>query len=321
MRRRDFITGIGAALLPSTAQGQRAAMPVAGFLYSASAGSRFDAFRTGLAEAGFIAGQNVTIESRFADGRYEELPALARDLVGRPVAVIAASGITATRAAKAATSTIPIVFTTGGDPIRLGLVTNLAKPEGNLTGVASLGKDLVAKQFEILREFVPATRPLAFLINPKNAVAQEEAVDAQAAARALGRELRRFDAGRDGDFESVFVSMAQQRVGALLVQADPFFGGRRDQLVALSARHAIPMMCPFLDFAPAGGLLSYGSSIPDALRLVGLYAGRILKGARPSDLPVQQAVKVQLIVNLKTARELGIDLPNAILLRADEVIE
>ncbi len=297
-------------------------MPVVGFLYSASAGlGRFDAFRAGLAEAGFIAGQNVVIEPRFAEGRYEELPALARDLVGRQVAVIAASGITATRAAKGATSTIPIVFQTGGDPIRLGLVTNLAKPQGNLTGVATLGKDLIAKQFEILREFVPAPRPLAFLVNPNNAVAHEEAVDAQAAARALGRPLHRFEAGREGDFESAFFGMAQQRVGALLVQADPFFGNRRDQLVALSARHAIPMMSPFLDFAPAGGLMSYGTSIADALRLVGHYAARILKGERPSDLPVQQAVKVQLIVNLKTARSLGLDLPNAILLRADEVIE
>jgi putative ABC transport system substrate-binding protein len=324
IKRRDFILAAGGALAwPLVAHAQQA-VPVVGFLYSASAGphsERTEAFRTGLAEAGFIAGRNLAIEYRFAEGRYEELPALARALVRRPVAAIAASGITATRAAKAATATIPIVFNTGGDPVRLGLVSNLAKPEGNLTGVATLGKDLVAKQLELLHEFIPAARPLAFLINPNNAVAQEEAADAEAAARALGRMLHRFDAGRERDFESVFAGIAQQRMAALLVQADPFFSSMRDRILALSARHAIPTISPYLDYAAAGGLLSYGSSIPDALRLVGTYVGRILKGERPADLPVQQAVKVRLIVNLKTAKALGLNLPNAILLRADEVIE
>jgi putative ABC transport system substrate-binding protein len=330
MRRRDFVKAAGSAVVaavvsrPSDTHAQRSSLPAVGFLYSASAGphaERSEAFRRGLADTGFIDGQNVAIEYRFAEGRYEILPALTRELVNRPVAVIAASGITATRAAKAATATIPIVFNTGGDPVRLGLVTNLAKPEGNLTGVATLGKDLVAKQLELLHEFVPAAKPLAFLVNPNNAVAQHEAADAQAAAAALGRMLERFDAGRESDFESAFAGMTQQRIGGILVQADPFFSSMRDRILALSARHSMPTISPYLDYAGAGGLLSYGSSITDALRLVGNYAGRILKGERPADLPVQQAVKVRLIVNLKTAKALGLNLPNAILLRADEVIE
>jgi putative ABC transport system substrate-binding protein len=299
-------------------------MPSVGFLYSASSGphdERSEAFRRGLAEMGFVAGQNVAVEYRFAEGRYETLPTLARELINRSVVAIAASGITATRAAKAATATIPIVFNTGGDPVRLGLVTNLAKPEGNLTGVATLGKDLVPKQLELLHEFISVAKPLAFLVNPNNAVAQQETADAQAAARALGRMLERFDAGRESDFESAFDGMAQQRIGGLLLQADPFFSSMRDRIVALSARHAVPTISPYLDYAGAGGLLSYGSSIPDALRLVGNYVGRILKGERPADLPVQRAVKIRLIVNLKTAKALGLDLPSAILLRADEVIE
>jgi putative ABC transport system substrate-binding protein len=330
MRRRDFVKAAGSAVVagavcrPLDAHAQPPGLTAVGFLYSASAGphaERSEAFRRGLAETGFTDGQNVAIEYRFAEGRYEALPALARELVNRPVAAIAASGITATRAAKAATATIPIVFNTGGDPVRLGLVTNLAKPEGNLTGVATLGKDLVAKQLELLHEFIPAAKSLAFLVNPNNAVAQQEAADAQAAAGALRRMLERFDAGREGDFESAFAGMAQQRIGGILVQADPFFSSMRDRILALSARHAVPTISPYLDYAGAGGLLSYGSSIPDALRLVGNYVGRILKGERPADLPVQQAVKVRLIVNLKTAKALGLNLPNAILLRADEVIE
>jgi putative ABC transport system substrate-binding protein len=329
MRRRDFFKAAGAMAAgavsrPLRAHAQPTGMPSVGFLYSASSGphdERSEAFRRGLAEMGFVAGQNVAVEYRFAEGRYETLPTLARELINRSVVAIAASGITATRAAKAATATIPIVFNTGGDPVRLGLVTNLAKPEGNLTGVATLGKDLVPKQLELLHEFISVAKPLAFLVNPNNAVAQQETADAQAAARALGRMLERFDAGRESDFESAFDGMAQQRIGGLLLQADPFFSSMRDRIVALSARHAVPTISPYLDYAGAGGLLSYGSSIPDALRLVGNYVGRILKGERPADLPVQRAVKIRLIVNLKTAKALGLDLPSAILLRADEVIE
>lgn len=329
MRRRDFFKAAGAMAAgavsrPLRAHAQPTGMPSVGFLYSESSGphdERSEAFRRGLAEMGFVAGQNVAVEYRFAEGRYETLPTLARELINRSVVAIAASGITATRAAKAATATIPIVFNTGGDPVRLGLVTNLAKPEGNLTGVATLGKDLVPKQLELLHEFISVAKPLAFLVNPNNAVAQQETADAQAAARALGRMLERFDAGRESDFESAFDGMAQQRIGGLLLQADPFFSSMRDRIVALSARHAVPTISPYLDYAGAGGLLSYGSSIPDALRLVGNYVGRILKGERPADLPVQRAVKIRLIVNLKTAKALGLDLPSAILLRADEVIE
>jgi putative ABC transport system substrate-binding protein len=330
MRRRSFLKAAGAMVAgavsqPLGAHAQQPGLPPVGFLYSASGGphaERSEAFRRGLAEMGFFAGQNVAIEFRFAEGRYETLPALARELINRPVVAIAASGITATRAARAATATIPIIFNTGGDPVRLGLVTNnLAKPEGNLTGVATLGKDLVPKQLELLHEFISAAKPLAFLVNPNNAVAQQEIADAQAAARVLGRILERFDAGREGDFESAFDGMAQQRIGGLLLQADPFFSSMRDRILALASRHAVPTISPYLDYAGAGGLLSYGSSIPDALRLVGNYVGRILKGERPADLPVQQAVKVELVINLKTAKALGINVPITLLGRADEIIE
>jgi putative ABC transport system substrate-binding protein len=329
MRRRDFFKAAGAMVVgavsrPLGAHAQLPGSPTVGFLYSASGGphaERGEAFRRGLAEMGFFAGQNVAIEFRFAEGRYEALPTLARELINHPVVAIAARGITATRAAKAATATIPIVFNTGGDPVRLGLVTNLAKPEGNLTGIATLGKDLVPKQLELLHEFISAAKPLAFLVNPNNAVARQETADAQAAARALGRILERFDAGREGDFESAFDGMAQQRIGGLLLQADPFFSSMRDRILALASRHAVPTISPYLDYAGAGGLLSYGSSIPDALRLVGNYVGRILKGERPADLPVQQAVKLELVINLKTAKALGINIPVTLLGRADQIIE
>ncbi len=323
MRRREFLGVLGgaAAAWPLAARAQQPAMPVIGFLSSASGADRVEAFRRGLAETGFIEGRNVAIEYRGAEGRYERLPALAAELVRLPVAVIAASGITATRAAKAATATIPIVFHTGGDPVTFGLVASLNKPDGKLTGVATLGKVLVAKQLELLHELVPKTAPVAFLVNPSNAVAQDETGDARAAAGALGRKLLVVAAGTERDFDAAFVGIARERVGALLMQADPFFNSMRDKLVALAARHAVPTISPYLDYAAAGGLLSYGSSLADAFRLVGNYTGRILKGEKPADLPVQQAVKVELIVNLKTAGMLGPTLPTAILLRADEVIE
>ncbi len=323
MRRREFLGVLGgaAAAWPLAARAQQPAMPVIGFLSSASGADRVEAFRRGLAETGFIEGRNVAIEYRGAEGRYERLPALAAELVRLPVAVIAASGITATRAAKAATATIPIVFHTGGDPVTFGLVASLNKPDGKLTGVATLGKVLVAKQLELLHELVPKTAPVAFLVNPSNAVAQDETGDARAAAGALGRKLLVVAAGTERDFDAAFVGIARERVGALLMQADPFFNSMRDKLVALAARHAVPTISPYLDYAAAGGLLSYGSSLADAFRLVGNYTGRILKGEKPADLPVQQAVKVELIVNLKTAGMLGLTLPTAILLRADEVIE
>jgi putative ABC transport system substrate-binding protein len=282
---------------------------------------RVDAFRQGLAETGFREGREIAVEYRSAKGHYDLLPMLAVELVRSRVAVIAASGVTATRAAQAATAAIPIVFHTGGDPVRLGLVASLAKPGGNLTGVATFGKVLVAKQLELLNEFVSATEPVAFLINPNNAVARIEIDNARAAAGILGRKLLIIEAGSAVDFDAVFITIRQEHAGALLLQADPFLSSRRDQIVALTARHGVPTISPYLDYAAAGGLMSYGSSLSDALRLVGNYTGRILKGEQPADLPVQQAVKIELIVNLKTARMLGLSLPTEVLLRADEVIE
>ncbi|MGE0038752.1 MAG: ABC transporter substrate-binding protein [Xanthobacteraceae bacterium] len=326
MRRRKFITLLGsaAAAWPIAARTQEPTRPIVGFLSSAStqaSSDRLKAFLKGLAEVGFVEGGNVSVKFRSAEGRYERLPALAAELVHIPVAVIAASGITATRAAKASTPTIPIVFNTGGDPISLGLVASLNRPGGNLTGVATLGKVLVGKQLELLHEFVAKSAPFGFLVNPSNAVAQVEIHDALAAAGTLGRKVILGEAPSEHDFDAAFISLARGGAGAVLIQADPYFQSRRDQLVALAARHAMPAISPYLDYAGAGGLFSYGSSLGDAMRLVGNYAGRILKGERPADLPVQQAVKVELIINLKTARALGLTLPSAILLRADEVIE
>jgi len=326
MRRREFITLLGgvAAAWPFVSHAQQQTLPVVGFLSSAAPGSsvdRVDAFRQGLAETGFQEGRDVVIEYRSARGHYDLLPTLAAELVRHPVVVIAASGVTATRAAQAATATIPIVFHTGGDPVSLGLVASLGKPGGNLTGVATFGKVLVGKQLELLNEFVSAPEPVAFLINPNNAVAHTEIDNARTAAGALGRKLVVVEAGSDSDFEAIFATIGQERAGALLLQADPFLSSRRDQIVALAGRHSVPTISPYLDYAAAGGLMSYGSSLSDALRLVGNYTGRLLKGERPADLPVQQAVKIEMIINLKTARTLGLTLPTEILLRADEVIE
>ena len=325
MRRREFIILLGgAAAWPLAARAQQAAMPVIGFLDFSSADEYAPfsaAFRSGLNEAGLIEGRHFTIEYRWADGRYERLSALATELVRIPVAVLVATGITAAVASKAVTTTIPLVFNTGGDPVRFGLVLSLNRPGGKVTGVASLGKELVAKRFELLRELVPKAHAIAFLVNPKNAVAELDTKDAQVAAAALGQKLIILKAGGKDEIDAAFSTAAEQRVGGVLQQVDPFLQGRRDQLVALAAHYALPAIYERRDFAAAGGLMSYGTSLRDALRLVGNYTGRILKGEKPADLPVQQSVKVELIINLKTAKALGLDVPMSMLMRVDEVIE
>src|SRR5438067_2125882 len=327
MRRRDFIISLAGAMAawPLAARAQQKAMPVIGVLSAGPSGSfspLMAAFLQGLSEAGYVEGQNVTIEYRFAEGHYDRLPALAADLVGRKVDLIMAGNPPAALAAKSATSTIPIVFRHGGDPVRDGLVASLARPGGNLTGVSQLGDDgLNAKRLELLSELVPRAGVIALLVNAKSSAAERQIQDVQQAARAKGAQLPILKASTETEIDAAFASLIELAAGALVVPGDPFLSSRREKLVALASRHAVPSIYAWREVAAAGGLISYGASLTAAYRLVGIYAGKVLKGAKPADLPVQQPTKFELVINLNTAKALELAVPQSLLVRADEVIE
>jgi putative ABC transport system substrate-binding protein len=325
MRRRELMLLLGGATMSAPAlRAQQKVMPVIGFLGAASPGRNpalVAAFNQGLSETGYVEGQNVAIEYRWAEGDYDRLPALAANLVVRKVDVIVAfGGIPAALAAKSATSTIPIVFSVG-DPVEVGLVASLARPGGNLTGVSTLAPELSAKRLELISELVPQAGVIALLVNPNNSNTQRIIIDMQEAARVKGVELFILKAGTESETDASFATLVQLHAGALVLGGDPFFGSRREQLVALAARHAVPAIYQWRDFVEAGGLISYGSSLAGSFRQVGIYAGKILKGAKPADLPVEQPTIFELVVNLKTAKALGLTIPQSILGRADEVIE
>jgi putative tryptophan/tyrosine transport system substrate-binding protein len=326
IRRREFIVTLGgvACAWPLAARAQQPAMPVIGWLGTDSReveNSEVVSFQQGLKEAGYIEGQNLAIEYRWAEGQYDRLPALAADLVRRQVTVIAASANGAALAAKAATTTVPIVFQVGFDPVQLGLVASLNRPGGNATGVTSLNTEVGPKKLELLHELVPNVAVIGLLVNPDNPTAEIQSREAQVAARKLGLELHIVHARTERDFDAAFATLVKLRAGALVIGPDPIFRNRSRQLGALALRYAVPAISPYRDFAAGGGLMSYGTNIADLFRPVGIYAGRILKGEKPADLPVQQAVKVDLVLNFKTAKTLGITVPLPLSGRADEVIE
>jgi len=325
LKRRVFLTLLGGAAvaLPLAARAQQA-MPVIGFLNSATLkgeAERLAAFRQGLKESGFVEGQNVVIEYRSAEGQFDRLPELAADLVRRQVNVLVANTTASALAAKPATSTLPIVFVTGGDPVELGLVGSLNRPGGNVTGVSFLVNKLMAKRLELLSELAPGTAAFGMLVDPNNPNAEADTKDAQAAAAALGRKLVVAKAGAESEIDAAVAALVQQRVSALLVGAHVLFFSRRDQLVALAARHAVAASYATREFVAAGGLMSYGPNQTDVYRLVGVYAGRILKVAKPAELPIERPVKFELVINLKTAKALGLDVPVHLQQLADEVIE
>jgi putative tryptophan/tyrosine transport system substrate-binding protein len=325
MDRRKVIALLGGAMTaPRILRAQQKAKPVIGYLGAGSpdaAAPFMAAFRQGLSETGYVEGQNLAIEYRWAEGEYDRLPGLAADLVDRKVDVIATGAGISALAAKSATSTIPIVFLSGDDPVENGLVTSLARPGGNVTGFSNLFVELMPKRFELLSELVPQTRVIALLVNPNRLTAERMIRDEQEAARAKGLQLSILKAGTESEIDAAFANLVELQTGALLVGTDPFFATRRDQLVALAAHHAVPAIYEWREFAVAGGLISYGPSPTGVFRQVGIYAGRILKGAKPADLPVQQPSRFELVVNLKTAKALGLTVPPSILARATEVIE
>jgi putative ABC transport system substrate-binding protein len=321
--RRAFVAGLGgAAAWPLMAHAQPA-QPVIGFLHGASPDGFAPyrgAFRQGLKDAGYVEGQNVAIEYDWAAGQYDRLPALVADLINRQVAVIIATADPSALAAKAATATIPIVFFSGSDPVKLGLVADLNRPGGNVTGVSILSFTLLTKQLELICELVPTAATVAFLANPNNSNTVGRTREMQEIAGAVGRRLQVVTAATEAELEPAFMAV-QRHAGALFVPPDPFFTSHREQLIALAARHAIPTSYPFREYALLGGLMSYGANLVDVYRLMGIYTGRILKGEKPADLPVQQSVKIELVLNVKTAKTLGVTFPLTLLGRADEVIE
>ena len=326
MKRREFVTllgGIGATW-PLAVRGQQASLPVIGFLESASQGQFSDlipAFREGLSETGYEDGRNVRIEYRWAESQYDRLPALAADLVRGNATVIFTTALISAQAAKAVTTTVPIIFVCGPDPVKFGLVASLNRPGGNLTGVTLFTSTVVSKRLQLLRELLPTASAFAIFVNPNNARADSDIQEMEAAARSLGQQVIVAKAGTDRDFETAFATLAQRQIQALVIGGDPFFNSKAQQLVGLANHYAIPTIYPLHEFAAVGGLMSYGSIISDAYRQAGIYAGRVLKGAKPADLPVIQPTKFELVINLRTAKALGLEIPPTLLARADEVIE